>query len=265
MSAHPGPDLALHISPPNSRSSPNVTPPREEHAHGFDLWKQPPKSTDNVERCPAYDGASTVLCLANPPPSLQRRAQESQGGYLRNHLFLPDMNESSEVKKHMSQDFPRGEVQEDFSHLHHHRVFPQAPPVPELSLGRVTEHHAPEPLAMPKLSSYPMVMPRYGSYYGFEDDVGRAGVTGTLSSLLGACGAGYDARQDGGYAHIGFRSRFPPKSPPSKRNIRAPRMRWTSALHAHFVQAVELLGGHESKDGIYVCLTFFTCFHCRTF
>lgn len=32
-----------------------------------------------------------------------------------------------------------------------------------------------------------------------------------------------------------------------KRNIRAPRMRWTTTLHAHFVHAVELLGGHESK------------------
>uniref|UniRef100_A0A0E0GQM9 Myb-like domain-containing protein n=1 Tax=Oryza nivara TaxID=4536 RepID=A0A0E0GQM9_ORYNI len=30
-----------------------------------------------------------------------------------------------------------------------------------------------------------------------------------------------------------------------KRSSRAPRMRWTTALHAHFVQAVELLGGHE--------------------
>ncbi|KAJ8645662.1 hypothetical protein MRB53_007410 [Persea americana] len=30
-----------------------------------------------------------------------------------------------------------------------------------------------------------------------------------------------------------------------KRNIRAPRMRWTTTLHAHFVHAVELLGGHE--------------------
>ncbi|KAL9257754.1 putative transcription factor KAN4, partial [Drosera capensis] len=26
---------------------------------------------------------------------------------------------------------------------------------------------------------------------------------------------------------------------------RAPRMRWTSTLHAHFVHAVQLLGGHE--------------------
>ncbi|KAG1347951.1 putative transcription factor KAN4 [Cocos nucifera] len=32
-----------------------------------------------------------------------------------------------------------------------------------------------------------------------------------------------------------------------KRSMRAPRMRWTSTLHAHFVHAVELLGGHESK------------------
>lgn len=31
----------------------------------------------------------------------------------------------------------------------------------------------------------------------------------------------------------------------SKRSIRAPRMRWTTTLHAHFVHAVQLLGGHE--------------------
>ncbi|MQL76369.1 hypothetical protein Taro_008762 [Colocasia esculenta] len=30
-----------------------------------------------------------------------------------------------------------------------------------------------------------------------------------------------------------------------KRGVRAPRMRWTTTLHAHFVHAVELLGGHE--------------------
>ncbi|KAK7351672.1 hypothetical protein VNO77_11284 [Canavalia gladiata] len=30
-----------------------------------------------------------------------------------------------------------------------------------------------------------------------------------------------------------------------KRSIRAPRMRWTTTLHAHFVYAVQLLGGHE--------------------
>ncbi|XP_043712475.1 probable transcription factor KAN4 [Telopea speciosissima] len=30
-----------------------------------------------------------------------------------------------------------------------------------------------------------------------------------------------------------------------RRSIRAPRMRWTTTLHAHFVHAVQLLGGHE--------------------
>ncbi|GMP44091.1 hypothetical protein CsSME_00013189 [Camellia sinensis var. sinensis] len=30
-----------------------------------------------------------------------------------------------------------------------------------------------------------------------------------------------------------------------KKSVRAPRMRWTSTLHAHFVHAVQLLGGHE--------------------
>lgn len=46
-------------------------------------------------------------------------------------------------------------------------------------------------------------------------------------------------------SHHGImRSRFLPKLP-TKRSMRAPRMRWTSTLHARFVHAVELLGGHE--------------------
>ncbi|KAK4276629.1 hypothetical protein QN277_014757 [Acacia crassicarpa] len=31
----------------------------------------------------------------------------------------------------------------------------------------------------------------------------------------------------------------------AKRSVRAPRMRWTTTLHAQFVRAVQLLGGHE--------------------
>ncbi|KAK4353759.1 hypothetical protein RND71_025953 [Anisodus tanguticus] len=44
--------------------------------------------------------------------------------------------------------------------------------------------------------------------------------------------------------HSLIRSRFLPKFP-AKRSMRAPRMRWTTSLHARFVHAVELLGGHE--------------------
>ncbi|MCO5586913.1 hypothetical protein L7F22_040858 [Adiantum nelumboides] len=46
------------------------------------------------------------------------------------------------------------------------------------------------------------------------------------------------------YRDTYLRSRFMGRLP-SKRSMRAPRMRWTSTLHAHFVHAVELLGGHE--------------------
>lgn len=38
-----------------------------------------------------------------------------------------------------------------------------------------------------------------------------------------------------------------------KRNGRAPRMRWTSTLHSHFVHAVDLLGGHQSTH-IYILI-----------
>ncbi|XP_047342356.1 probable transcription factor KAN2 [Impatiens glandulifera] len=41
------------------------------------------------------------------------------------------------------------------------------------------------------------------------------------------------------------RSRFLPSRFPAKRSMRAPRMRWTTTLHARFIHAVELLGGHD--------------------
>ncbi|AQK50690.1 uncharacterized protein LOC100502477 [Zea mays] len=46
-------------------------------------------------------------------------------------------------------------------------------------------------------------------------------------------------------AGCGFGARVAGLFPPAKRAARAPRMRWTSTLHARFVHAVELLGGHE--------------------
>ncbi|KAL6893508.1 hypothetical protein ACP4OV_007606 [Aristida adscensionis] len=51
-----------------------------------------------------------------------------------------------------------------------------------------------------------------------------------------SCGS--SASSSGGAARSGDGSS-------GKRSSRAPRMRWTTALHAHFVHAVELLGGHE--------------------
>ncbi|RRT77666.1 hypothetical protein B296_00000847 [Ensete ventricosum] len=43
-----------------------------------------------------------------------------------------------------------------------------------------------------------------------------------------------------------MKSRSTLRYPTKRSTIRAPRMRWTSSLHARFVHAIELLGGHES-------------------
>ncbi|XP_051114594.1 probable transcription factor KAN2 isoform X2 [Andrographis paniculata] len=50
----------------------------------------------------------------------------------------------------------------------------------------------------------------------------------------------HNHQQTAGFMRSRFLTRFP-----AKRSVRAPRMRWTTTLHARFVHAVELLGGHE--------------------
>ncbi|CAM0951270.1 unnamed protein product [Alopecurus aequalis] len=78
-------------------------------------------------------------------------------------------------------------------------------------------------------------------------------LNGMLSDTLrgyGGPGGGIGMGIAGHHHHLhgaqpfGLASRFMPKLP-AKRSMRAPRMRWTSTLHARFVHAVELLGGHE--------------------
>ncbi|CAN8313938.1 unnamed protein product [Cochlearia groenlandica] len=67
---------------------------------------------------------------------------------------------------------------------------------------------------------------------------------GTSNSGL-ATNPNYNNHQQQHHNHQNMnRARFMPRYP-SKRSMRAPRMRWTTTLHARFVHAVELLGGHE--------------------
>ncbi|WVZ64863.1 hypothetical protein U9M48_014325 [Paspalum notatum var. saurae] len=117
---------------------------------------------------------------------------------------------------------------------------------------------SPSPLAPPAPSLDPasafLSSPAAHHHHRMLSASGR--LNGMLSDTLrGYGGAGGLVGGIGGHHHhhlhhlhgappFGLGSRFMPKIP-AKRSMRAPRMRWTSTLHARFVHAVELLGGHE--------------------
>jgi hypothetical protein len=85
----------------------------------------------------------------------------------------------------------------------------------------------------PRFNGMSMESLRVPQYHQYHQYGAAAGVGGGGAELYGSSGM--------------IRSRFMPKLH-SKRNMRAPRMRWTSSLHSRFVHAVELLGGHESMS-----------------
>ncbi|XP_062199754.1 probable transcription factor RL9 [Phragmites australis] len=80
-----------------------------------------------------------------------------------------------------------------------------------------------------------------GRFNGMLSDTLRGYGAGGVGGLGGIGGHHHHLH---GSQPFGLASRFMPKLP-AKRSMRAPRMRWTSTLHARFVHAVELLGGHE--------------------
>ncbi|XP_020878077.1 transcription repressor KAN1 isoform X1 [Arabidopsis lyrata subsp. lyrata] len=82
----------------------------------------------------------------------------------------------------------------------------------------------------PRLKGVPLHHHHHHNHYG---------------SVVGSSDSSSPHHHNHHHHHHGMiRSRFLPKMP-TKRSMRAPRMRWTSSLHARFVHAVELLGGHE--------------------
>lgn len=93
----------------------------------------------------------------------------------------------------------------------------------------------------PSLSSHPPTSPHISSLPYF-DPFGIGGGNPRFNVLPPPYHNNhfYDVASPNGMT----RPRFIPKLP-TRRSVRAPRMRWTSSLHTRFVHAVELLGGHE--------------------
>lgn len=114
------------------------------------------------------------------------------------------------------------------------------------SLLRSTTTTSPAGAAAPSASDTASASASYlspSAYHRVLSSTGRLHLQGVLADTLRGYGGGH-------HQHLGSlaAARYMPRLPVSRRGMRAPRMRWTSSLHARFVHAVELLGGHERES-----------------
>ncbi|XP_057492198.1 transcription repressor KAN1-like isoform X1 [Actinidia eriantha] len=267
-SSNPTPDLSLHICPPNTSSICNNIGLVDSR---FDLLGRHSDSHKSRTRT----NSITDLSLTHPANAVadngghpQSFAQE-QPPQNPNHHFLHHYNNASHLN-HINHGVSLLDVSSDGLRpikgipVYHNRSFPFMP------LNQVRDHRD----YNPKMPFYQMPYPSLSSPSSSSSSslLSHSPSSPFLDpmSILNSCPNGsssspyrtFPPRLNGlspsyqlhhhGYgvgpsneaSHGLMRSRFMPKLP-SKRSMRAPRMRWTSTLHTRFVHAVELLGGHE--------------------
>ena len=214
------PDLSLQISPPNNKPTSSWRRSTEEEVDlGF--WKRAFDSRNSMSSMAKPD-TCFELSLSNPRPSDHHSSLTNHNHHLQNgngnlfHTFPQQNHYSHHQNQHQHQ-------------LHHQPLFQQPTQglSPELGFLRpirgipVYQNPPPFPFAQQPLD--------------VSHQPSSISIPNTTSSS--------SPYQSQGLLRSRFLSRFP-----AKRSMRAPRMRWTTTLHARFVHAVELLGGHESKQ-----------------
>ncbi|XP_023898661.1 probable transcription factor KAN2 isoform X3 [Quercus suber] len=211
------PDLSLQISPPNNKPTSSWMRSTEEEVDlGF--WKRAFDSRNSMSSMAKPD-TCFELSLSNPRPSDHHSSLTNHNHHLQNgngnlfHTFPQQNHYSHHQNQHQHQ-------------LHHQPLFQQPTQglSPELGFLRpirgipVYQNPPPFPFAQQPLD--------------VSHQPSSISIPNTTSSS--------SPFQSQGLLRSRFLSRFP-----AKRSMRAPRMRWTTTLHARFVHAVELLGGHE--------------------
>ncbi|KAF5737897.1 hypothetical protein HS088_TW13G00788 [Tripterygium wilfordii] len=207
-SSNPIPDLSLHISPPNTTTITTSSSINEIRDTSFNL----------------SSSLNTELSLAHPSKAMEsteisriRKSNFSaRSGYQHINRGVPLLDVSSS-----SSDVDGGSRPIKGIPVYHNRPFP--------------------------FSSSPLDNKKMMGYYQIPPPVIHSRLSQTTTRLNGFSSDALKTHNNLQYACCDdgmIRSRFLPKLP-TKRSMRAPRMRWTSTLHARFVHAVELLGGHE--------------------
>ncbi|XP_071692413.1 transcription repressor KAN1-like [Rutidosis leptorrhynchoides] len=243
-SSTPLPDLSLNISLPNTSSIRNNNNINSNNSKSNSL--------------------PTVLTPTNTSRNL---VQEPQNPFLHHHIYNQQPNNSKAHNlNHVNQGVSLLDVSDCLRPIkgipvYHNHLLPFLPNLDHSCLEKD-----------PKMCFYPTssstsTSPYFGSSGGHMPFLNPA-LNGPSSSgyrLPAGCAGGGGTRFNSSYPHHHhhylnqyggsgptshevshglMRSRFLPKLP-TKRSMRAPRMRWTSTLHSRFIHAVELLGGHE--------------------
>lgn len=215
----PPPDLSLHIRPPNTAAS------------------------------------STIFAVDCSPTGVyaRRRATNSSGRACSTDLSLSNPSMEGSSSGQPLRPLSRPELQEMLRPIrgipvyHHHLPFPAHSrvgyyPVSYIrSASSSSSSSASIDYHVPILHSTPATLPKC-----LAGAAGGGTPAGISPDLMLRPHQYYDLHHHHHPLGIADLSpRFMPK-PFHKRSMRSPRMRWTSTLHARFVHAVELLGGHES-------------------
>ncbi|XP_038725188.1 probable transcription factor KAN2 isoform X3 [Tripterygium wilfordii] len=233
------PDLSLQISPPNSSKATSTwrrssTTAEEDMNLGF--WKRALDSrSTSISSMAKQDPTTTTgfdLSLSNA--NLSRVSSESNNSNHNHHFHTLNANNNLFQTSHC---FPPQNHQ-----LQHHPLLFQHQQggggglSQELGFLRpirgIPVYHQNPPSS--SANPFPFVQQPFDT-------------TCTSQSSPSSISTNCHNNSSGPYHHHQphmMRSRFMSRFP-AKRSMRAPRMRWTTTLHARFVHAVELLGGHE--------------------
>ncbi|KAJ4851485.1 hypothetical protein Tsubulata_026235 [Turnera subulata] len=272
------PDLSLHISLPNSAPS-SICTGTNDGDSAFDIWRKDDglkSHSDSSIRVGSQ--ADTELCLANPSTTaleaespwrrnlsssagtgsedqdqaaarqrnFLQRANSAQMTHINRGISVLDVTGLKPIKGipvYSSFNNPAGEMDPAAARFCFNQIPYNSSPPPcstppaynSSSSGNIINSSFPSyGMGIPAQRSFNGMSTQYHHHHHHSYNHYGPGVVG------GGATTGAELHHGSGI----IRSRFMPKLQ-NKRNMRAPRMRWTSSLHARFVHAVELLGGHE--------------------
>lgn len=238
-SSKPLPDLSLHISPPNCDSSFDISKNSNTYKDtSFTDLSLAHPSNDDVRRTSCNVSTRHLEHTQNP----YRHIYNYQGtaDSLLEAAASDGLKPIKGIPVYPNRPFPflahvdnrRSDKDQKMRFYHHHQMsYPS--PAPYFVNG--LDHH------MPMLN----LGPNSGNSAAAAAVAYRGGAAPRFTSGF------HHHNYEASHHHGIMRSRFLAKIP-TKRSMRAPRMRWTSTLHSRFVHAVELLGGHESNFTIFL-------------